>query len=97
MKKFIILLPLILALLLLVISQIPHGFSIMNEPNHPWYSPYTSAIFPYIGIFFLPVSLGANFVGLKILGLMHIVASFIYAALLSYLLHWVFNKFKSAK
>lgn len=99
MRKFVILLPLILAVLLLLISQIPQGFSIINEANHPWYTSYTSAIFPYLGIFFLPISLGIDLIGLTGLGLglVYIVASFIYATLLSYVLYRIFNRFKKAK
>lgn len=91
MKKIIVSLPVILFLALVVITRIPYEFSIMSEPYHPWYTPYTSIVFILVSFFFFPVTgifkiIGIG-IGTNVLGLGYMITSFFYAIGISYMMN----------
>jgi len=82
MRTFVLSLPIILFAVFAAIVLMPHGFTVMNEEGHPWYSEYTSKIFPFLGMFFYPVTLLAKATGMELLGKLYLLASFIYSVLI---------------
>ena len=85
-KKVIVSLPILLFLALVVIIKIPHRFSIMSEPYHPWYTPYTSVVFIFVSFFFFPVAGLFKIIGIKVSGPGYIITSFFYAIGVSYII-----------
>ncbi len=100
MKKFVYLvtaIPILLFILFVYIANLPHGFSIMSEPNHPWYTPYTSAIFPYLAILFFPVTIIFDSLGIEPLGVLYMVFCGVYAFCLSYLIYFCVYKIRDKR
>lgn len=85
MRKFIIFSPILLFIAFIVIKTIPHGFSIMSEEIHPWYTPYTSLVFPFLAIFFFPVTLMFKGMDAQIMGLNYSLAALIYSLSISFI------------
>jgi len=84
MKKYIVVLPIILFFVFLVITFIPNGFTIMSESNDPWYTPYTSIVFILLAIFFYPATFIFELVGGKTLGTGYHLVVFVYSITLSF-------------
>ena len=87
MKKTITFFPIVLFVILIIITKIPHGFSIMSEPYHPWYTPYTSVVFIFCSFFFYPVTVIFRVMGGSVLELAYMIASLFYAIGVSYMIN----------
>lgn len=87
MKKKLTLIPIVMFSLFITIRLIPYGFSIMSEPYHPWYTPYTSVVFIFLVIVYFPVTMLFKILGLDILGIEYMLAVFIYSIFLSLMIH----------
>tara|TARA_R100000656_G_scaffold71141_1_gene53341 strand:- start:386 stop:685 length:300 start_codon:yes stop_codon:yes gene_type:complete len=94
MKKVILSIPFVIYIILIVVSSIPHGFSIMYEPSHPWYTPYTSVTFLAVAMWFLPVTALSSFYELEVIGLNYFIVAGIYTLFLSAMFFGMYNYFR---
>jgi len=91
--------PMLLFAVFIIITIIPHGFSIMSEEIHPWYAPYTSFIYPFLAMFFYPVTLLIMVFGWKVLGFGYMAVALVYSMGISYAINllWKHKKEPNSK
>ncbi len=85
MKKVLLFTPITIYIVFLVVNFLPNGFSVMPEPSHPWYTPYTSILFLLTAFWFYPVTFTFQLLGLDILGAGYFLASAIYTLFITVL------------
>ena len=99
MKKYIVVLPVILFLVFLAVTFLPNGFTIMSEGSDPWYTPYTSITFILLAIFFYPATFVFELLGGEPLGFTYHLVVFVYSVALSFCINkgWKFFERKNEK
>jgi len=97
MKKYIVVLPIILFLIFWGIAYIPNGFTLMSEGNTPWYSPYTSIVFIFLTVLFYPATFIFELIGGKALGTGYFSLTLIYSIALSFFISKMSKFFKKIK
>ena len=75
----------ILPFLPLAVLAIPRGFTMMSEPNDPWYTPYTSIPWLISAAYVLPSTLIAVLLRVKVFSSLHFILMGIYAATIAYI------------
>lgn len=94
MKKILLFTPIVIYITLIVVTTIPHGFTIMYEPSHPWYTPYTSVIFINVAMWFLPATALCSFYEIELFGLSYYIVAAVYTLFLTALLCVIYNHLK---
>ena len=93
MKKYVIALPIFLFIIFWSIEYIPYGSKLMNEPGDPWYSPYTTTIYILLIVLFYPALVASDFLGLKHMGTVFQMVTFIYSVALSFIINTMWKYF----
>lgn len=95
MKKYIVILPIILFFVFWAITLIPDGFILMSDHGESWYTPYTSIIFLILAIFFYPATFIFEIIAGTPQGAGYHATVLIYSIILSFLINKAWNHFES--
>ena len=78
------------------VGTIPNGISILHEPTHPWYTPYTSKLFLMFAFIFYPVTMLAQFLKIKLLGGYYFTIALIYIIVVMDIVKLIFKPRKKS-